>query len=152
MVALLLSSGADQEAFELSNATPLILALDGNHLDCVRLCLDHIRAEGLQATTNDQRTVLHYAAALPTSEALDLLWTHHVGGRTVQRLLETYDSVARTPLAVAVVCGSCANVIRLLELGASTEAQDESQNNLLHLAAKFNATACMIQLLPKVSL
>jgi ankyrin repeat protein len=102
-MALLLGQGADVNATTDSGRTPLMLACKRSHVGVVRVLLQHMGEEGLQATDGHGKTALHVAAE------------HYYEG-TVRLLLlagadpTVKDTKGRTPRALAVDWGNLACV------------------------------------------
>jgi len=127
-VKRLLDAGADANAVDASGNTPLRLAVEGGHVEAVRLLVP--RQRDWQARTGDQQPLLHVAIK-------HLGHSHH--GSTAYVLLECgADPNVSGPggaRALHRVIHWPEAVGRLLEHGADPNAADDDGITPLHLAA-----------------
>ena len=170
----LLNTGADPNAKDDYNVTPLHLAAENGHLELVRTLLQHSVDVNAATATLVDPTPLHKASRRGHVDIVRLLiqnganvntgvgrnWTplHLVsfwGKAEIARVLiehgadvNTRDGVHRTPLHV--VSRKAAEIVRLLiQRGADVHARSRRQSTPLHrvsVKGKFEAMQLLIQL------
>ena len=170
MIALLIAAGADVNITDNSDSTPLLLAAEEGHIECVQLLLS---APGIDVNMANQygKTPLFRAAEIGYTECVRLLLA--APGIDINKPNE-YDF---TPLSEAIFNGhtECANLIRaacdisplkansslyaaacagnaeivrlLLASGADVNMADENGRTPLHFAANLGHMECLKLLL-----
>ena len=158
---LLLESGADIEAKDMSNLTPLHYAAQHNSTESAKLLLES--GADIEANAESNATPLHYAAWNNSKESAQLLLErgadieaqrykqshtssqccmdkqHRVCTTITSNVVQTLtakDTKNLTPLHYAAQHNSTESAKLLLESGADIEAKDISNLTPLHYAAQ----------------
>ena len=138
-VDLLLETGADKDARDIMNRTPLMLA-----------CIHAPAAEGIikkllefgsdvNALSNDSKTALHFVCA----RGLEPSMLIEAGSDP-----NVKDLDGNTPLHLAASGGHCVVVERLIAVGASTKPLNSLGRSPLHMSAIKGCAKCVSTLLP----
>lgn len=136
LAAQLLKEGANIEARDENNATPLILAASSHQVDTVKLLLD--KGANVNAKENTGKTALFYAC---NSYYPTVAW---YAIHTISALLDkgadinAQDNDGRTVLHYASHTVYTELIRMLLDKGANIEASDNKGITPLHIAACLN--------------
>ncbi|RDD41599.1 Transient receptor potential cation channel subfamily A member 1 [Trichoplax sp. H2] len=155
--------------FDNEGKTALHIAIEMNHLEMVKLCLNY-GASVMQE--NNLKPLIHIAAINGSIEIAKLLLQHHVqvsdqdnrdrtalhhavlGYQTemIQFLhsegatLESLDEECKTPFLTAVENGFVNATVVLLNLGANISATDNKNRNCLHYACRHRDSTILAEL------
>ena len=135
-----IAAGADVNAKDNYNETPLHHAALKGSPECVRLLLT--AGATVDAKNNDNKTPLHWAAHKGSPECVQLLLA---AGACVEAKNNNNNS---TPLHEAAICGSPECVSLLLAAGACVNAKNNNNRTPLDLAERYNHAACVALLAP----
>lgn len=127
---LLLQKGADPDAKDSTERTPLHWAATNGYLELGQLLLtgEHQRKPNIDATQNRGKTALHFASMHNRVSFVDLLLSH--GAAT-----DLPSDGQWTPLINAADKGHAGVVSRLLAAGADVNARTSTHMTALHWAA-----------------
>ncbi|XP_052775475.1 transient receptor potential cation channel subfamily A member 1-like [Mya arenaria] len=146
----LIHHGADLDARDISNSTPLLFAAAEGLTEILDLILNKtVEWKGLAGkgailnhTDNEGNSALHLAVQNNKLEAIDLLLDH--GAEINMQTNTNY-----TPLHMAVIGGHIAIVKELLYRGADLEARDGDHMTPVHRCAMYGKTDVLQVLLEK---
>jgi len=110
--ACLLAHGADVDALDTDDLTPLLLAVTAGHAAVVQVLLSG-GADPRKSRLPVGATILHVAADVGDENILKLL----LARPSVQAMLHARDSDGCTPYDVAVAGEGCARVLSMLNIG-----------------------------------
>ncbi|BBO66880.1 hypothetical protein DSCA_08100 [Desulfosarcina alkanivorans] len=134
-----IDQGADVNKRGKNANTPLHSAVWKDHIDCVRILLDH-HADVNAVNGDDSRTPLHIAAALGSTEIARLLLE---SGANVDPI----DKNGRTPLYLAAARDQAKVVLLLLEKGADIDGRSKNRNGTPLAVAKRTASVKALRVL-----
>ncbi|KAH3861103.1 hypothetical protein DPMN_024031, partial [Dreissena polymorpha] len=134
----LIEQGADTDACDISNGTPLLFAAAEGLTDIIDLILLKTfkwkgisgKAMVLNHVDNEGTSALHLAVQNNKSQVIDLLLDHGIE-------INLQNNTNHTPLHMAVITGNIAVVTQLLEHGADLEARDGDHMTPVHKCAMY---------------
>ncbi|XP_038064294.1 transient receptor potential cation channel subfamily A member 1-like isoform X2 [Patiria miniata] len=142
---LLIDSGVDIRARDVSNMTALMMACATGHQTFIQCLLQSASQQGLKSqdllmdTDNEMKTVLHIAVSNGYLELARFLVD---SGADVN----AQNELGQTPLHLTAVVGNTDMAELLLDFGASIKKGDNDLMTPLHRAAMYNRLS-MVQLL-----
>lgn len=140
-VKALLEKGAEVNAQDKFENTPLHLAAEHGHADIVKVLLEN-RAD-IDTKNGCGNTILHLAAKFSHIKVLNVL----LARKDININIKGYNEA--TPLHMAAMYDRVEVVNLLLENGAEVNAQDKFKNTPLHLAARCNKVKVINALLSR---
>ncbi|KAK3607524.1 hypothetical protein CHS0354_025776 [Potamilus streckersoni] len=131
VVDFLIKKGADVEARDSQNRTPLLLASSKGGWRTVHCLLQN--GADINSKEKENRNFLHLA--IKYGLHLDNLGCHLIKG--VKNLLNERDNFGCTPLHYATKAGHLVAIDDLLKLGATINLKDNEKKSPFHFAAKY---------------
>lgn len=143
IIEFLLNNGADINAFDYANETPIFYAVKNDCLNAVELLLQYNTINVLIHSKHKHLSILHYACGKPSYLFANAILEHIKAKPSSKKLLKSRDIDKKTPLFSAVTFRRKDIVQLLLENNATPNRERDSEGRTA-LIECVNRQICIV--------